>query len=104
MTKSTELLHSYGYALVLSLMFQLTAWGKCFVDGSMYGPAELSAGLVFNWRVWFASCAVYWLGFLAVFLTRRQSPSIWRVVYTGLAFPALFTAAALLSPRFYGAN
>ena len=104
MTKTAELLHSYGYALVLSLMFQVTAWGKCFVDGQMYGPTEIIGGWLFNWRVWFISCAAYWLGFLVVFLTRRQNPLVWRVAYTGLAFPALFTAAALLVPRLYGAD
>jgi hypothetical protein len=104
MTNSFQLLHSYGYALVLSLMFQVTAWVKCFVDGSIYGPAEINGGLLFNWRVWLISCALYWLGFLAVFLLRRQNPSVWRVLYTGLAFPVLFTAGALFIPRFYGAG
>ena len=102
MTKSTQLLHSYGYAVILSLMFQVAAWAKCFVGGSMYGPVEISGGMLLNWRVWFISCGVYWLGFLAVFLTRRQSPSAGRVLYTGLGFPTLFIATALLVPRVYG--
>jgi hypothetical protein len=104
MTRTAEQLHSYGYAVKLSLVFQMIAWGKCFVDGSMYGPAEISGGVLFNWRVWFISCAAYWLGFLAVFLTRRQNPTVWRVLYTGLGFPPLFIAAALLVPRIYGAD
>ena len=102
MTKSTQLFHSYGYAVVLSLMFQVSAWAVCFVNGSMYGPAEISGGILLNWRAWFISCGVYWLGFLGVFLTRRQGPSAWRVLYTGLGFPALFIAVAFLVPRVYG--
>jgi hypothetical protein len=104
MTKSTELVHSYGYALVLSLVFQVSAWAMCFANGSMYGPAEISGGALLNWRVWFISCGVYWLGFLAVFLTQREQPSVWRVVYTGLGFFVLFVAAAFFVPRVYGAD
>ena len=104
MTKTKELLHSYGYALVLSLMFQVSAWAMCFFNGSMYGPAEVSGGVLLNWRVWFISCGLYWLGFLGLFLPQRQNPSVWRVLYSGLAFPVLFIAAALLVPRIYGAN
>ncbi len=104
MTKATEMFHSYGYAVVLALMFQSSAWAACFIAGSMYGPAEVSGGVLLNWRVWFISCAIYWLGFLAVFLTKRQHPPLWRVLYAGLGFPALFIAAALLVPRLYGAD
>lgn len=106
MTNNQELLHSYGYALVLSLMFQVSAWAMCFFKMYMWehGPAEVSGGVLINWRVWFISCSLYWLGFLVVFLTRRENPSVWRVLYTGLAFPALFIAAASLFPRFYGAD
>jgi hypothetical protein len=103
MTNATELLHAYGYAVVLSLLFQVSAWAKCFV-GEMYGPAEISGGVLLSWRVWFIACAAYWLGFLVVFLTRRQNPPVWRVFYTGLGFPALFIAAAIFVPRVYGAD
>ncbi len=103
MTNTKELLHSYGYALVLSLMFQVSAWAMCFAN-QMYDPAEIRGGVLLNWRVWFMSCGSYWLGFLVVFLTRRQSPTVWRVLYTGLGFFALFIAAAVLVPRIYGAN
>jgi len=104
LTKTQELLHSYGYALVLSLMFQVSAWALCFINGSRYGPAEISGGVLLNWRVWFISCGVYWVGFLVMFLTRRQNPPVWRAIYTGLGFPALFITAALLVPRIYGAD
>ena len=106
MTNSKELLRSYAYALVLSLMFQVSAWAMCFFSGCRFEhePAEVSGGVLINLRVWFIACSLYWLGFLAVFLTRRETPSVWRVLYTGLAFPALLIAAALLVPRFYGAD
>ena len=104
MTRIGELLHWSGYGVVLSLMFQVSAWVVCFFNGSMYGPAQVSGGVLLNWRVWFISCAAYWLGFLGVFLTRRQRPPPWRVLYTGLGFPALFIAAAILVPRVYGAD
>lgn len=103
MTKTRELLHSYGYALVLTLMFQGSTWAMCFVNG-MYGPPEISGGVLLNWRTWFISCGLYWLGFLGIFLTRRDNPPAWRVLYTGLAFPAMFVAAALLIPRAYGVD
>ena len=103
MTKSTQLLRGYSYAVNLSLMFQVSAWARCFVNG-MYGPPEISGGTLLNWRTWFISCGLYWLGFLGIFLTRRENPPAWRVIYTGLAFPALFIAAALVVPRVYGVD
>jgi len=103
MTNTKELLHSYGYALFLSLMFQVSAWAMCFIN-QMHEPAEISGGVLLNWRVWFISCGLYWLGFLPVFLTRRENPSAWRVLYTGLGFPVLFIAAALVVLRIYGTN
>jgi hypothetical protein len=103
MTKTKELLHSYGYAVVLSLMFQVSAWAMCFVNGSMYAPAEINGAVLLNWRVWLISCGLYWLGFLGVFLPQRQNPTVWRVLYAGLGFPVLFAAAALLVPRMYKA-
>ena len=106
MANSKELLHSYGYALVLSLMFQVSAWAMGCSKMYMWEhrPAEVIGVVLINWRVCRISCSLYWLGFLAVFLTRRENPSVWRVLYTGLAFPALFIAAALLVPRFYSAD
>lgn len=104
MTKTGELLHSYRYTVVLGLMFQVSAWAICFFNGSMYGPAETSGGVLLNWRVWFISCGLYWLGFLMVFLPQRQNPTTWRVLYTALGFPVMFVAAALLVPAIYGTN
>jgi hypothetical protein len=104
-TNNKELLHSYGYALVLSLMFQVSAWVMCLFNMPMeHEPVRVSGWILINLRMWFISCSLYWLGFLAVFFTRRENPSIWRVLYTGLAFPALFIAVASLVPRFYGAD
>jgi len=85
-------------------MFQVSAWAMCFIGGSMYGPAEVSGGILLNWRVWFSSCGIYWLGFLAVFLTQRVEPSLWRLLYVGLAFPVLFVMAGFLVPRFLGVD
>ena len=68
----------------------------------MYGPAEVSGGMVLNWRVWTLSCSAFWFGFLLVFLTRRESPSPWRLLYTALAFPILFITAACLVANIYG--
>jgi hypothetical protein len=100
MTNNNELLHSYAYALFLSLMFQLSAWVMCFLRGCRFEhePPAVSGAVLINLRVWFISCSLYWLGFLAVFFTQREKPSVWRVLYTGLAFPALLIAAALLVP------
>ena len=102
MAKSIHVPKSYGFALILSLMLQVSSWLICFVAGSMYGPAEVSGGMVLNWRVWTLSCSAFWLGFLLVFVTRRESPSLWRLLYTGLAFPILFITAAYLVANIYG--
>ncbi len=97
---------SYDPALVLSLMFQLSAWLMCFFNDCTYryDSADLASPMVLNWRTWFISCGVYWLGFLVVFLTQRRRPAAWRRLYTGVAFPCLFIAAAFLVRRFYGAD
>jgi hypothetical protein len=102
MTNNKELLHSYGSALVLSLMFQVSGWVMCLLNMPMEHSIVEVSWILLNMRMWFISCCLYWLGFLAVFFTRRENPSVWRVLYTGLAFPALFIAVASLVPRFYG--
>lgn len=104
MANNKELLRSYSYALVLSLMFQVSAWAMCLSRTYLWehGPVGAGTEALITWRVFRVSCSLYWLGFLAVYLTRRESPSAWRVLYTGLAFPTLFIAATALVPRLYG--
>ena len=104
MAASIHIPRSYGFGLALSLMFQISAWVMCFFNGSLYGPAEVSGGFLLNWRAWFLSVGTYWFSFLALYLTRRENPSVWRVIYVALSFPALFITAAYLVPRFFGVN
>jgi hypothetical protein len=102
MRQAINIPRSYGYAVVLALMFQVSAWLLCAVHQSGSGEAETSDGIALNWRTWIISTCIYWLGFVAVFLTKREGPSLWRLVYTGLAFPVLFVAAARVVATVYG--
>jgi hypothetical protein len=93
---------SYGHAILLSFFFQLATWELCLMEQSPTGEAVVSDGMAFNWRVWFISCSVFWLGFLIVFLSKRERPSLWRVIYAGLAFPVLFVTVAFIVAKKYG--
>ncbi len=102
MKRAINIPRSYGYAVVLGLMFQASAWLLCAVHQAGSGQSEISGGIALNWRTWTISTCLYWFGFLAVFMTKREGPSLWRLVYTGLAFPVLFVAAARLVATLYG--
>jgi hypothetical protein len=104
MAKSTHIPQPYGDALVLSLVFQVLAWLACFIAAPTFRFAGSSDEFLLNWRSWIISCSVFWFGFLVVFLTQREQPSRWRLLYVRYGFLFLFFVAAFTVPRIYGAD
>ena len=104
MAIGTHITKPYSEALLLSLVFQVLAWLACFYSGSSFGRSDISGGFLLNWRSWIISCCIYWFGFLAVFFTRRERFSFWRLCYVRYGFPILFIVAAYVIPRIYGVD
>jgi hypothetical protein len=87
----TTFARAYSWALCGSLAIQAACLWLC-----------ATRFMEFTHRMFFLSFCFYWLGFLAVVLTRPQPPSTWQLVYVAVGFLAWFSAAVWLVPVIYG--